>query len=53
MKSGVNLFFYIGAYSKKLYEIFSLKRKVVLRENESRSFNGICFFAEILFCDER
>ena len=34
-------------------EFFSLKRKGVLRENESRSFNGICFFAEILFCDER
>lgn len=33
-------------------EFFSLKRKGVLRENESRSFNGICFFAEILFCDE-
>lgn len=32
---------------------FSLKRKGILRENESRSFSGICFFAEILFCDER
>ena len=53
MKGGMEPSFCIGAYSKKLYGIFSLKRKGVLRENESRSFSGICFFAEILFCDER
>lgn len=49
MKSGVESLFCIGAYSKKLYGIFSLKRKGVLRENESRSFNGICFLLKYYF----